>query len=168
MHHIGQIDWSFTDQPAPAAATSSGLSRLRIVGPDEGAVHTEAAVGAFAPGGWLGRHIHSFEEALYVLAGELTLDIDGHVHRLLPGDYAHIPIGTRHAPANAGRGPGCPAPLGPPVGALGRPLRRDAATGRGAPRRRPGPWSSAGRDGLGDPGLQRHLGEDAGRPTHRR
>ena len=72
MHYVGQVDWSFTDQPAPASPTSMGLSRLRIVGPDQGAVHTEAAVGALAAGGWLGRHIHSFEEALYVLAGELT------------------------------------------------------------------------------------------------
>ena len=78
-----------------------GLSRLRIVGPDQGAVHTEAAVGALAAGGWLGRHIHSFEEALYVLAGELTIDIDGHVHRLLAGDYAHMAVGTWHALANA-------------------------------------------------------------------
>ena len=111
MHYVGQVDWSFTDQPAPASSTSMGLSRLRIVGPDQGAVHTEAAVGALAAGGWLGRHIHSFEEALYVLAGELTIDIDGHVHRLLPGDYAHMAVGTWHALANADVG-ACPLVLG--------------------------------------------------------
>ncbi|MDO8485295.1 MAG: cupin domain-containing protein [Candidatus Limnocylindrales bacterium] len=105
MHFVGQVDWSFTDHPAPTTATSMGLSRHRIVGPDEGAVHTEAAVGALTPGGWLGRHIHSFEEALYVLAGELIIDIDGHVHRLVRGDYAFIPIGTWHALANAGSEP---------------------------------------------------------------
>ena len=105
MHYVGQVDWSFTDRPAPASSTSMGLSRLRIVGPGEGAVHTEAAVGALAPGGWLGRHIHSFEEALYVLAGELTIEIDGHVHRLVTGDYAHMAVGTWHALANAATEP---------------------------------------------------------------
>ena len=155
-------------------------------------------------GGWLGRHIHSFEEALYVLAGELTIDIDGHVHRLVPGDYAHMAVGTWHALANAtsGRSAGSrstrrmrldPAagrrdtffatarstsprwrhgpprpPFGDPDAPLGRPLRRDAAAGRGAPGHRPGPRSRAGRDGHGDPGLQRDLGEDARRPDVRR
>ena len=36
MHYVGQIDWSFIDRPAPASATSSGLTRLRIVGPGPG------------------------------------------------------------------------------------------------------------------------------------
>jgi quercetin dioxygenase-like cupin family protein len=47
-------------------------------------------------GGWLNRHIHSFEEALYVLEGELILELDRHVHRLVGGDFALIPIGTHH------------------------------------------------------------------------
>ena len=46
MHSVGKIDWSFVDRPAPASATSSGLARLRIVGPEQGAVHTDlAAIG---------------------------------------------------------------------------------------------------------------------------
>ena len=139
MHYVGQVDWSFTDQPAPASSTSMGLSRLRIVGPDQGAVHTEAAVGALAAGGWLGRHIHSFEEALYVLAGELTIDIDGHVHRLLPGDYAHMAVGTWHALANATCGAG-PLVLGQHADAAGsgRGAARHVLPRWPARRRRPG------------------------------
>ena len=57
------------------------------------------------PGGWLQRHFHSFEEALYVLAGELLFESDGHAHRLGPGDFALNPIGTWHAIANAGTEP---------------------------------------------------------------
>jgi len=162
MHHVGTVDWSFTDHPVPASATSSGLSRLRIVGPDEGAVHTEAAVGAFAPGGWLGRHIHSFEEALYVLAGELTLDIDGHVHRLVPGDYAHIAIGTWHALANAG---------GEPVRwfSVNTPQRLDPAAGRRDTFFRDGPLdvptlaALAVRPAFGDPSV-RSVGHYDGTP----
>jgi len=60
------------------------------------------AVGALAPGGWLQRHFHSFEETLYVLAGELLVEIDGHAHRLGPGDYTLMPVGTWHTLGNAG------------------------------------------------------------------
>lgn len=103
--HVAGVDWSFAAHPNPASATSSGLARSVIVGPQHGAVHTELAVGALAPSGWLQRHFHSFEEALYVLAGELLLDIDGRVHRLVGGDFALIPVATWHALANAGASP---------------------------------------------------------------
>ncbi len=99
-HSIGHIDWSFTAHPAPPSTRSSGLARQVLVGPAQGAVHTELAAGAFAPGGWLRRHVHSFEEALYVLAGELVIDIGGAVHRLVAGDFCLMTIGTWHALAN--------------------------------------------------------------------
>jgi quercetin dioxygenase-like cupin family protein len=99
-NHVGRVDWSFSAAPTPASERSSGLARQVLVGPAQGAVHTELAAGAFAAGGWLRRHIHSFEEGLYVLSGELVLEIGGDVHRLVAGDYALIPIGTWHALAN--------------------------------------------------------------------
>ena len=102
MHSVGRIDWSFADRPLSASFSSSGLSRVVLVGREQGAVHTELAAGAFAPGGWLRRHVHSFEEALYVLAGELAIEIGGTAHRLVAGDFALIPIGTWHALANGG------------------------------------------------------------------
>src|SRR3954470_8941712 len=102
VHHVSRIDWSFTDTPMPASSNSEGLARTVLVGPANGAVHTELAAGGFAPGGWLRRHVHSYEEALYVLAGELAIDIGGSGHRLVPGDYALMTIGTWHALANAG------------------------------------------------------------------
>jgi quercetin dioxygenase-like cupin family protein len=105
MHYVGTVDWSFATNPAAPSATASGLARRVIVGPDQGAVHTELALGSFTAGGWLARHIHSFEESVYVLEGELVLEIDGHVHLLLPGDFALVPIGARHALANPGGEP---------------------------------------------------------------
>ena len=105
MHYVGRVDWSFADEPVPGGATASGLARRVIVGPAQGATHTELAVGAFAPGGWIARHVHSFEEALYVLEGELVLELDRRVHRLVAGDYALVPIGILHtlaAPADGG------------------------------------------------------------------
>ena len=102
MHYVGHVDWSFADSPAGATATASGLSRLRVVGPDQGAIHTDLAVGALAPGGWIAPHVHAYEEALYVLDGELLLDLGGRVHRLVSGDYALMPTGLRHALGNSG------------------------------------------------------------------
>jgi quercetin dioxygenase-like cupin family protein len=102
VYHVAHVDWSFADDPAPATDRSSGLARQVLVGPGHGAVHTELAVGALAPGGWLRRHVHSFEEALYVLQGELLLDHDGRVHRLVAGDFALNPLGMWHELGNAG------------------------------------------------------------------
>ena len=138
MHYVGRVDWSFAAAPAAAGPTSSGLARRVLVGPTQGATHTELAVGAFVPGGWIARHVHSFEEALYVLEGELILELDQRVHRLVAGDYALIPIGTQHTLVGPGpaavrwmsvntpprRGPNAPvrdtlyAPSAPDVAAL--------------------------------------------------
>jgi quercetin dioxygenase-like cupin family protein len=100
MHYVGRVDWSFTETPLPASARWSGLSRAVLVGPAQGAVHTELAVGSLAPGGWLTRHVHSFEEALYVLSGELLVELAGRAYRLGPGDYATWPVGIWHGLAN--------------------------------------------------------------------
>ena len=101
MHFVGNLDWSFADKPTPTNVNAVGMARTVLVGASTGATHTELAAGALAPDGWIRRHIHSFEEALYVLQGDLLLDIDGHIHCLAAGDYALIPIGTWHALANA-------------------------------------------------------------------
>ena len=105
MHLVGNVDWSFADKPAPKTANASGLSRMVLVGSNTGATHTEVAAGSLAPAGWIRRHIHSFEEALYVLKGDLLLDIDGHIHCLTAGDYALMPVGVWHALANASGAP---------------------------------------------------------------
>jgi quercetin dioxygenase-like cupin family protein len=99
--HVASVDWSFAEHPADSA-TAHRLARLVLVGAAQGAVHTELAVGALETGGWLQRHFHSFEEALYVLAGELLVELDGHSHRLNRGDFALFPVGTWHALGNAG------------------------------------------------------------------
>jgi quercetin dioxygenase-like cupin family protein len=122
MHYVGRIDWSFADGQIPSGANTSGLSRSVVVGAAQGAVHTELAAGALAPDGWIQRHVHSFEEALYVLGGELLLEIDGHVHRLQRGDYALIPVGVWHTLGNSASEPvrwvsvNTPQRLGPDAG----------------------------------------------------
>jgi quercetin dioxygenase-like cupin family protein len=96
LHYVGHLDWSFSEEPATDTATASGLRGRVLVGPGQGSAHTELAVGSLGLGGWLARHVHSFEEALWVLEGELILELERSVHRLQPGDFALIPIGTHH------------------------------------------------------------------------
>jgi quercetin dioxygenase-like cupin family protein len=100
VHYVGRVDWAFLDEPATATQTHSGLARRVLVGPEQGATHTELAVGGLAPGGWISRHVHSFEEALYVLDGSLLMEIDRHVHRLVAGDFAFVPIAMPHTLAS--------------------------------------------------------------------
>ena len=122
MHAVETLDWTFADTPAPDSPTMAGLARRVIVGPTQGAVHTELAAGSLAPGGWLAPHVHSFEEALYVLSGELLVDLAGTTHRLVGGDYTFMPIGLRHALGNSGHDPvrflslNTPQRLGPDAG----------------------------------------------------
>jgi quercetin dioxygenase-like cupin family protein len=161
--HVASVDWSFTDRPYASSATMHGLSRSVIVGPEQGAVHTEMAVGALAPGGWLQRHFHSFEEALYILAGELLVEIDGHAHRLVAGDFCFMPLGAWHALANAGEeqvrwmSVNTPVRLTPDAG------RRDTFFAR-EPFDLAALDAAAVRPPFGDPRL-RHVGHYAGTPS---
>jgi quercetin dioxygenase-like cupin family protein len=123
LHHVQQLDWSFAERPDPPTPTSSGLARRRIVGPEIGAVHTDLAAGVLKPGGWIAPHVHSFEEALYILDGELLLDLGGRAHRLVGGDFALIPTALRHSLGNSGT-------TDVRFLSLASPQRLDAASGR--------------------------------------
>jgi quercetin dioxygenase-like cupin family protein len=105
MHWVGRIDWAFVDRPLAPSATSVGLARSKVIGPDQGAVHTDLVAVALHPDGWLAPHVHSFEEAIYLLEGELLVLIDETVHRLVAGDYALFPTAVRHGLGNTSRAP---------------------------------------------------------------
>ena len=161
MHYVGRVDWSFADTPAPDSPTASGLSRRVLVGPEQGATHTELAAGGLAPGGWIARHVHSFEEALYLLDGELVLELDRRVHRLVAGDYAIIPIGTLHTLV-------APPGARPRWLSVNTPPRRPAGAGTPDTIYAPGPTAVAGlvaaaeRPGSGP--LGRYVGHYEGTP----
>jgi quercetin dioxygenase-like cupin family protein len=104
-HVIGHLDWSFGDTPPAPSAASSGLARHRFIGWPEGAVHTDLSAVVLHPRGWLAPHVHSYEEALYILEGDLLLLIGEQVHRVTGGDYTLMPTGMRHGIANTGDRP---------------------------------------------------------------
>jgi quercetin dioxygenase-like cupin family protein len=83
--------------PGALAPDSVGLTRWSVVGDDSAAVHTGFALCHLEAGGRVPAHVHSFEESVYVLEGEVVLVTPEATVRLRPGDYALVPVGTPHA-----------------------------------------------------------------------
>lgn len=86
---------------APPGSTAEGFHRWSVV--DEttpGAVHTTFAISELAPGGRIPAHVHSFEDSLFVLEGEVIVDTPDGSFGLLPGDYGVMPLGSPHALRN--------------------------------------------------------------------
>ncbi|HEY3710188.1 MAG TPA: cupin domain-containing protein [Amycolatopsis sp.] len=102
MPAVTRQDWRQAEIPWPFANRSQGFDRLALIGPHTGSVHTDLGVGRLQPGGRTDLHVHSYEEAIYVLAGELAVQIDDRAHLLAPGDFAFFPIGSLHGFRNAG------------------------------------------------------------------
>ncbi len=161
MHSVGHVDWSFIDRPSPPSAISMGLSRQRIVGPDQGAVHTDLAACGLDPGGWLAPHVHAFEEALYVLDGELLIDLGESTYDLRPGDFTLMPTGLRHGLGNVGGQPARFLSLSSPQRLDPRSDRRD--TFFDAPQDLAAMAAAAVRPPFGDPTL-RLVGHYEGTP----
>jgi quercetin dioxygenase-like cupin family protein len=102
VHSVESVDWSFGDAAPGYDGHAEGLARRLLVGRSTGATHTELAVDRLAPGGWVDGHVHSFEKAVYVLAGEPVLALGPRKLLLRAGDYALLPVGFRHSWANPG------------------------------------------------------------------
>ena len=76
-----------------ALADATGYVGWTAVGPDSPAVHTGFGLGRMEPGGRIPWHVHSYEESLYVTAGEVVVQTHGESVLLTAGDYGLIPIG---------------------------------------------------------------------------
>lgn len=99
MNHRGRLS-DTTGEPGPYAGHGSGHVRRLLFGRATGSMHQEAVVAELEPGGGIDRHLHAFEEAFYVLAGELVLEIAGGTETLVAGDYVFIERGVSHALRN--------------------------------------------------------------------
>jgi len=91
--------------PPEWAGHSSGFRRWSVVDEAGGAVHTGFGIGLLEEGGHVKAHVHSFEESLYVLEGELVLDTGEGSVLLREGDYGLVPVGLAHGLRNPGQGP---------------------------------------------------------------
>jgi quercetin dioxygenase-like cupin family protein len=103
MYFASKWSWSFGDDGThDYGPHASGYARGRLVGRDSGAVHTELGLGRLAAGGWVDRHVHSFEQCAYVLGGEPVVEVGSQRFRLRTGDYVLFPVAMAHGWQNPG------------------------------------------------------------------
>jgi quercetin dioxygenase-like cupin family protein len=89
-------------KPGGWASGATAYSRWDAVGEVDGAVHTGFGICDLGPGGGLPAHVHSFEESVYVVEGSGLLETAEGSYRLVPGDYALVPVGVPHRWRNDG------------------------------------------------------------------
>jgi len=83
--------------PAEFAGHSEGYTRDPVVAEVGGSVQMGFEVARLEAGGGVDSHVHSFEETLFILEGELTVDTPEGSYRLIPGDYGLLSVGMTHA-----------------------------------------------------------------------
>ncbi|HEX6208206.1 MAG TPA: cupin domain-containing protein [Actinomycetota bacterium] len=79
---------------------AEGFRRWLVVDEAAGAVHTGFGLGEMDVGGSIAPHLHSYEESLFVLEGEVVLRTPEAAAQMRPGDYGMIPVGVPHALRN--------------------------------------------------------------------
>ena len=83
-----------------------GLRRWAVVDEETpGAVHTMFAIVELSRGGRIPSHVHSYEDSLFVLEGEVVLDNADGAFLLRPGDYGVTGVGVPHALRNVSDAP---------------------------------------------------------------
>ena len=106
MHHVANYAQAASQTPPAYEGHSQGYARVALVDHAiAGAVHTGLGLCTLAAQGTLNPHVHFYEEAFFVLEGQVFERIDGHEYRLGPGDYGIIPPGVPHALRTAGNQP---------------------------------------------------------------
>ncbi len=101
--------------PPGYEAHTTGFLRWPVVGEPIGAVNTGFGLGEMEPGGSIDPHVHSYEESLFVLEGEVVLSTTEAAALLRPGDYGLISVGVAHTLRNEGDEPARWAALAAPT-----------------------------------------------------
>ncbi len=101
-HLIRTVDQAVYEIPAAFASMSEGFRRWSVVNGENGSVHQEFNLCELAPGGSINAHVHSFEESIYVLEGELVVETGDGSYILEPGNYGVIQVAAPHSFRNNG------------------------------------------------------------------
>jgi quercetin dioxygenase-like cupin family protein len=100
MHVVGTL----AETPAAAGVFqghAQGLTRRALFDRARGTVHHSVVHFELAPGGRIDRHLHAFEQAVYVLSGSLSVEVGGTTEVLAVDDYLWLEVGVAHALSNA-------------------------------------------------------------------
>jgi mannose-6-phosphate isomerase-like protein (cupin superfamily) len=96
-HSVYTSDQAAFEIPSAFAALSNGFRRWSIVNGETGSVHQEFNICELDPAGSIETHVHSFEESMYVLEGQLTCETGDGSFVLGEGDYGIIQVAAPHA-----------------------------------------------------------------------
>jgi quercetin dioxygenase-like cupin family protein len=103
MHHVGTVATAPV-LDSPYGGRARGYRRIALVDRAAGSVHQLLALGELDAGGSVDAHAHASEKAIYLLEGELVLEIDGASEALRPDDHLFLAAGAVHAARNPGAG----------------------------------------------------------------
>ena len=100
MEYLRRLDVAALD-------ASAGRFTQMLLGRDSGASTCEincikTPVGDGSPAGL---HTHPFDQVFYIIAGTMSLEIDGVAHEARPGTLVVFPAGVAHRNWNAGAEP---------------------------------------------------------------
>jgi quercetin dioxygenase-like cupin family protein len=96
-HLIRRADEAAHPSAGALAPDADGFGRWSVVDDTTSAVHTGFGICRIDPGGLVPAHVHSFEESVYVLEGEVLLRTPGTSILLREGDYALVPVAVPHS-----------------------------------------------------------------------
>ncbi len=105
MHFVSKIEPAAAHTPKLYEKHSSGFRRAAYVDRAMGSVHMGAGICYLDAQGLIQPHLHSFEESIYVLDGELIVQIGDQAYSLSPGHFGLIGTGVKHAFRKAGDTP---------------------------------------------------------------
>ena len=92
-------------QRTNVVAGLEGVFLKWMIDEDFGARHHRMLFIEYQPGVGIGLHDHTFEEAYFILSGEVEATLDGRVYALTPGDFVWTGVGCVHAFRNVGTVP---------------------------------------------------------------
>ncbi|HVB52940.1 MAG TPA: cupin domain-containing protein [Candidatus Acidoferrales bacterium] len=104
MHSVRTITEIPFQEPEGWVGHCRGYSRASVVDAATEAVHSGLGVCRLEAAGWLNPHVHSHEEAFFVLEGRVLLSLDGRAYELGPQDYGIIQVGAAHGWRAVGSG----------------------------------------------------------------
>lgn len=100
-YHAGNVaDVAAVTPGAFADGGSEGYTQQILIDHTHGSVHTHLSLHALEPGGRIDPHLHSNEEAIFILEGEVLAALDGVEHLLKPSDFAVALTARPHAYRN--------------------------------------------------------------------
>ena len=101
MHHAGALA-GVPSNLGVYAGHADRHSRFPLVDRAAGSVHQVVAVAELEAGGGVELHAHAYEEAIYVLEGDVAIELPGGTETLAADDFCFIEKGVPHSLENPG------------------------------------------------------------------